>query len=55
MTNKRIMMVGGLRWGAGLAPCTRENSSAPTRAPRRPPLDEMNNERVAANANNDAR
>ena len=53
MTSKRIMMMGGLRWCAGLAPCTRDNSSAPTRAPRRPPLDKMNNERVAANANSD--
>ena len=30
--------MGGLRWCTGLVPCTRENSSASTRVPRRPPL-----------------
>ena len=33
-----MMMMGGFRWCTGLVPCTRDNSSAPTRVPRRPPL-----------------
>ena len=36
-----------------MVPCTRDHSSAPTRVPRRPPLDAMNNMRVATNANSD--